>query len=104
MPGSDSGKKSINTRDETPHVTRHTQGHGAVQAGPGAGCSQCTVGIQPVTPEYQCLQQSLTNSFGKEDAVLKVSKLFRSLSQPVHCSIYDRQLKMLPGIQCRIGI
>ena len=51
MPGSDSGKKSINSRDETPHVTRHT-GHGAVQAGPGAGCSQCTEGIQAVTPKY----------------------------------------------------
>ena len=51
MPGSDSGKKSINTRDETRPVTLHTQGHGAVQPGPGAGCSQCTVGIQPVTSE-----------------------------------------------------
>ena len=87
MPGSDSGKKSINTRDETPHVTATLRDTVQCSLGPVQGAVSALWEYSQSHPNTNAYSNL---SFGKEDAVLKVSKLFRSLSQPVHCSIYNK--------------
>ena len=104
MPGSDSGKKSINTRDETPHVTATLRDTVQCSLGPVQGAVSALWEYSQSHLNTNAFVKYSNHSLGKEDAVLKVSKLFGSLSQPVHCSIYNRQFKMLVGIQCHIGI
>ena len=69
MPGSDSGKKSINSRDETPHVTRHTV---QCRLGPVQGAVSALREYKQSHLNINAFVKNSNLSLGTEDAILKV--------------------------------